>query len=150
MQVPVFGWALAQFRPIAIDRSAGRRAIRQLLIEGAERLAAGYWVVIFPEGTRVEPGRRKEFGIGGALLAERTGATVVPIAHNAGVFWRRRGLRKYPGCIQLVVGPPIQTRGATAATINAAAEAWIKDTMADLPTDREAAPPEGLVPHRGE
>jgi len=133
MRVPFFGWALQRYQPIAIDRSAGRQAIRHLLKTGADRLAAGYWVVIFPEGTRVAPGQVKRFTIGGALLAERTAARVVPIAHNAGVFWRRRSLRKFPGCIELVIGPAIETQSKTAAEINAAAEDWINRTVAALP-----------------
>jgi 1-acyl-sn-glycerol-3-phosphate acyltransferase len=133
LRIPIFGWALAQYEPIAIDRSAGRKAMRQLLEQGQFQLAKGRCVVIFPEGTRVAAGQRGRYNIGGALLAEKAGVPVVPIAHNAGVFWRRRGIRKYPGIIDVVIGEPIETAGRKASEINAAAEEWIEMTVAQLP-----------------
>jgi 1-acyl-sn-glycerol-3-phosphate acyltransferase len=110
MRIPLFGAALARFRSIPIDRSAGRRAIVELVREGLQRLESGRWVIIFPEGTRVAPGCRQPYAIGGAVLAERSARPVVPIAHNAGHFWGRRNLRKFPGTIDLVIGPVIQTK----------------------------------------
>jgi 1-acyl-sn-glycerol-3-phosphate acyltransferase len=136
LSVPFFGWGIAPYRPIAIDRKAGRRAVRQLLEEGQKALDSGRQVVIFPEGTRVAPGERKRYGMGGALLAERSGYPVVPIAHNAGVFWRRRGLRKYPGTIDVVIGEPFSTEGMSAAQINARVEEWIESTVQGLPQAR--------------
>jgi 1-acyl-sn-glycerol-3-phosphate acyltransferase len=133
LRVPLFGWSLTRFRPIAIDRSAGRKAVRQLLDQGAKALEEGRWVVIFPEGTRVPAGQRGRYGLGGAMLAERTGRPVVPIAHNAGVFWARRDVRKYAGVIEVVIGPPIETRGLRATEINRAVEEWIEETVARLP-----------------
>ncbi len=133
LSVPFFGWALRLFRPIAIDRKAGRAAVRQLLKEGKEALADGLSVVVFPEGTRVAPGKRGRYAIGGALLAEKAGVAVVPVAHNAGVFWRRRDIRKYPGTIRLVVGAPIDTAGLSASQINARVEDWIEAQVARLP-----------------
>lgn len=137
--VPFFGWGIAPFRPIAIDRRAGRKAVRQLLEEGRKALDAGRTIVIFPEGTRVAPGTRGRYGIGGALLAEKSGVPVIPIAHNAGVFWRRRGLRKYPGRIDVVVGPPIETVGLSAQEINRRVEDWIEGRVARLPKAQTAA-----------
>ncbi len=133
MWIPVFGWALAISGSIGIDRSAGRRAIRQIIEQGIQRLHEGAWVIIFPEGTRTAPGERRKYGVGGALLAEKSGYPVIPIAHNAGVFWRRRDVRKYPGTIQLVIGPPIQSEGRSADEINQQVEEWIETTMANLP-----------------
>jgi 1-acyl-sn-glycerol-3-phosphate acyltransferase len=136
MRIPLFGAALACFRSIPIDRSAGRRAIVELVREGLQRLESGRWVIIFPEGTRVAPGCRQPYAIGGAVLAERSARPVVPIAHNAGHFWGRRNLRKFPGTIDLVIGPVIQTEGRTAAEINAKVEDWIEATVAALPKPR--------------
>jgi 1-acyl-sn-glycerol-3-phosphate acyltransferase len=136
---PFFGWAMAVYRPIAIDRSAGRKAVRQLLQEGRRWLETGRWVVIFPEGTRVAPGERRKYGIGGALLAEKSGCPVLPVAHNAGVFWRRRDLRKYPGVVDLVFGDPFPSKGLSAAEINRRAEAWIETCVAELPQTRRSA-----------
>lgn len=133
MWIPVFGWAMAMVGPIAIDRKAGRKAAREIVEKGKQRLAAGYTVIVFPEGTRTAPGERRKYGIGGGLLAEKTGAAVIPIAHNAGVFWRRRGIRKYPGTIQMVVGAPLDTTGLSAAEITRAVENWIEDVQRRLP-----------------
>jgi len=132
LSVPLFGWALKRCQPIAIDRSAGRKAVNQVLELGMDALTKGRWVVIFPEGTRVAPGKRKKYGIGGALLAERSEYPVVPIAHNAGDFWRRRELKKYPGTIEVVVGEPISSIGKSASQINREVESWIETQMEKL------------------
>jgi 1-acyl-sn-glycerol-3-phosphate acyltransferase len=137
IRVPVFGWALNALAPIAIDRSQGRKAIQQLLSEGRAALEAGRWVIVFPEGTRTSPGERRNYGIGGAMLAERSGYPVVPVAHNAGVFWARRSLVKYPGTIHMIVGPQIESRGRRAQEINAQVEQWIEDTVVSLPQTRD-------------
>ncbi|MCP4283153.1 MAG: 1-acyl-sn-glycerol-3-phosphate acyltransferase [Gammaproteobacteria bacterium] len=133
MWIPIFGWALAANEPIAIDRKAGRRAAKQIIEQGRDRLKQGRTVVVFPEGTRVAPGTRKKYGIGGALLAEKTGYAVLPVAHNAGVFWRRRDIKKYPGTIQLVIGPVIAVDGLRSSEINKRVEQWIEQTAASLP-----------------
>jgi len=133
MWIPIFGWALAANEPIAIDRKAGRRAAKQIIEQGRDRLKQGRTVVVFPEGTRVAPGTRKKYGIGGALLAEKTGYAVLPVAHNAGVFWRRRDIKKYPGTIQVVIGPGIAVDGLRASEINKRVEQWIEQTAASLP-----------------
>lgn len=128
--VPFFGWALAMLGSIAIDRKAGRRAIEQLIAQGRQRLEDGRWVVVFPEGTRIAPGQKGRYRIGGAVLAEQSGHPIVPVAHNAGQFWPRRGFIKHPGVIQVVIGTPIQSQGRTAADILKEAEDWIEGTMA--------------------
>ena len=140
LHIPLFGSALALFEPIAIDRSAGRSAIKQLIREGERWLDRGRWVIVFPEGTRVAPGDRRKYGVGGALLAERTGYPVVPIAHNAGVFWARRSLKKYPGRIDVMVGPQIATKGRSASEINQDVENWIESVVEKLPMTRYERP----------
>jgi len=135
--IPFFGWGLAMLEPIAIDRKSGRKAVRQLVEQGRQRLAQGRWVVVFPEGTRVAPGHKKRYGIGGGVLAEQSGYPVVPVAHNAGEYWPRRGFLKYPGTIQVVIGPPIDTRGRSPEQIIAAAEAWIETTVGQISRGRE-------------
>lgn len=130
--IPFFGWGLAAMSPIAIDRARGRAALRQLAVRGAERLAQGFWVVVFPEGTRIAPGRRRKYQLGGAWLAARTHAPVVPVAHNAGLRWPRNGFLKRPGLITVRIGPVIESAGRTAESINAAAEAWIEEQQSAL------------------
>lgn len=131
--IPIYGWGLATMNPIAIDRSAGVRALRQLVRQGRQRLERGIWVVIFPEGTRVAPGQRGTYQPGGGMLAAETGRPVVPVAHNAGWFWPRRSFLKRPGRIHMVIGPPIDSTGRSAKEITALAETWIESTVAALP-----------------
>jgi 1-acyl-sn-glycerol-3-phosphate acyltransferase len=133
--LPFFGWGLALLQPIAIDRGAGRRAVQQIIDQGRERLETGRWVVVFPEGTRVAPRHQRRFGIGGAALAAATGHPVVPVAHNAGHYWPRRGFLKKPGTIRVVIGPPIDSRGRTPEEINRQVEAWITETMSRIEPD---------------
>ena len=135
MWIPVFGWALASVPTIAINRKAGRRALKQIIKQGTKVLDQGRVVVVFPEGTRTAPGEKRKYGIGGAMLAEKSGYPIIPIAHNAGVFWKRRDLKKYPGTIDVVVGEPIETKGRKASEINSMVENWIEDQVAKLPAN---------------
>jgi len=130
--LPFFGWALWVLKSIAIDRSAGRGALKHLVKQGKDRLALGLWVVIFPEGTRVLPGKRGKYQVGGAWLATHTGATVVPVAHNAGEFWRKNSLLKHPGLITVSIGQPIDATGMKADELNKKVEAWIEGEMPRL------------------
>ncbi|MGJ0492056.1 lysophospholipid acyltransferase family protein [Methylobacter sp.] len=130
--MPLWGWALATLRPIAIDRENQRAAMRKLLDEGTACLKEGMWVVIFPEGTRTAPGEEKKFGAGGAMLAQKSGYPVIPIALNAGEYWPRYSFLKYPGTIKVKIGPAIASQGRKAADINAEAEAWIRQAMQDI------------------
>lgn len=132
MWIPLLGWALHVIKPIAINRSAGGSAVRQVVRQGRERLAAGRWVIVYPEGTRVPPGKTRRYGVSGALLASETGYAILPIAHNAGDFWPRRGLRKRPGKITIVIGPPIEPADKSPAEINQEAQSWIEGTMARI------------------
>lgn len=140
--IPFFGWALAACEPIAIDRKLGRKAARQVIEQGVKRLQEGRSVIIFPEGTRVAPGQRKRYSIGGASLAEHSAYPIIPIAHNAGVFWSRRGLKKYPGVIDVVIGPRIETQGLKAAEIIQRVESWIETTMEKLPQTPDVQTPQ--------
>ncbi len=134
LKIPFFGWALGFCRAIPIDRKAGRKAVLQVVKEGMRALDDGRIVVIFPEGTRTAPGERRKYGIGGAILAEKSGYPVVPLAHNAGVYWKRRGVKKYPGTIEVRVGPAIDTQGKKAQEIITEVENWIEGEMEKLPS----------------
>ena len=140
LRLPFFGWGLATLRPIAIDRAAGRTALDQVVEQGRRRLAEGIWVVVFPEGTRVAPGAQRRYRLGGAVLAEKTGQPVVPVAHNAGDYWPRRGFLKRPGTIRLVIGEPIESAGRSAVEINARAAEWIESTVRALREDARRSP----------
>jgi len=127
--LPFWGWAMATLKPIAINRSTPKAALSQLLKKGAIRLQQGFWVVIFPEGTRLAPGEEGKFSASGSLLAQRTGYPIIPIAHNAGEFWPRNGFVKQAGVIHLHIGEAIPTEGRKSKEINKEAEAWIKNAM---------------------
>ena len=132
VKIPVWGWALAKLRPIAIDRDNQRAALRKLLKEGKECLDDGIWVVVFPEGTRTAPGETRKFNAGGAILAEKTCYPVIAVAHNAGQYWARNSFLKYPGTIKVKISPPMSTQGRKAAEINEDAARWIADAMTML------------------
>ena len=119
-------------KPIAIDRSSGRIAVQKVIDEGQKRLAEGFWIVIFPEGTRVPHGESRRYGLSGALLASAAGRPVVPVAHNAGAFWPRRGWLKRPGTIQFAVGPAIETVGREPREVIAEVRAWIEARIAEM------------------
>lgn len=129
LMIPFLGWAFAAVKMISIDRSAGKDALRQVVDQGRDRLKAGYWVVIFPEGTRIAPGETRRFKTGGAHLAVSTGVPAVPVAHNAGEFWARNAFVKKSGLITVSIGPAIDTTGKTAAEVTALAEQWIEGEM---------------------
>lgn len=130
--IPFLGWAFVALAAIPIDRSAGREALKKLVENGKDRLARGLWVVIFPEGTRTAPDAKGKYHIGGAWLAAKTETTVVPVAHNAGKYWRKNAFIKYPGTIQVVIGKPIETAGLKPDQVNKQVEAWIETTMSTL------------------
>ena len=132
MWIPILGWALWALDAIHIDRGAGHNAVRQVVDQGKDKLATGHWVVIFPEGTRMPPGTTRRYGVSGALLARDTGTPIVPVAHNAGDFWRRNALTKRPGTVTMRIGPPILPRGRDPVSINAEAQAWIEAQMKEL------------------
>jgi len=133
LRVPFFGWGLASLNPIAIDRKAGARALKVVLERGTERIRDGWWVLLFPEGTRVPPGRRGRYTQTGAALAIAAGCPLIPVAHNAGVFWARNALTKHPGTIEVVIGPPIALEGKSAKAVLREAEEWIESVCATLP-----------------
>ena len=130
--IPFFGWGLAMLSPIAIDRAAGARAARQMLEQGRDRLARGFWVIVFPEGTRVAPGTRGSYQTAGAAIAAHAGAPVLPVAHNAGACWRRKAFLKYPGTVTVSIGKPLASGGAKADALTRSAEDWIEAEMLQL------------------
>lgn len=130
--LPFFGWALATQPSISIDRKAGKDALKQLVDQGRLRLGQGYPIIIFPEGTRVAPGHKKRYKIGGAHLAAATGAPVMPVALNSGEFWRRNAFFKRPGTVTVSIGPAIDPAGLSAEEINRRAEAWMENEMRNI------------------
>jgi 1-acyl-sn-glycerol-3-phosphate acyltransferase len=131
--IPIFGWALGvAMKSIAINRGAGGPAVKQVIEQGRQRLASGMSVCIFPEGTRMPPGETKRYGVSGAALAKAAGCKVVPVAHNAGDFWPKRGLRKIPGKIRFCIGPPISAADRPAKETNLVAQNWVETKMGEI------------------
>jgi 1-acyl-sn-glycerol-3-phosphate acyltransferase len=127
--IPFFGWAIAAMEPIAIDRASGRKAMSQIIDQGKKTLDSGKWVVIFPEGTRVPPGKKGRYGMGAAILATSSGYPVIPVALNSGEYWRRNDFIKRPGTINVVIGKPIDSTGRDPAELNHEVEEWIETQM---------------------
>ncbi|MSS75407.1 MAG: 1-acyl-sn-glycerol-3-phosphate acyltransferase [Methyloglobulus sp.] len=130
--LPFWGWAMATLKPIAIDRNSKQNALRKLISQGTEALKEGLWVVVFPEGTRMPVDKLGSFSAGGAMLAQKSGYPVIPIALNAGKYWPRYSFLKYPGTIKVKIGPRIASEGRKTADINKEAEDWIKLAMLQI------------------
>jgi 1-acyl-sn-glycerol-3-phosphate acyltransferase len=130
--IPVVGLGIRQMHAIAIDRKAGHSAVSQVLEQGKDRLAEDDWVMIFPEGTRMPPGETRRYGVSGTLLAAEAGRLIVPVAHNAGFYWPRRGLMKKPGTIRAVIGAPVNPAGRDVREVNEEIQAWIEATVRSL------------------
>jgi len=130
---PFFGWAIGLvFNPIAINRGRGRSAVMQVIEKGKRRLAEGTWVTIFPEGTRVAPGETRKYGISGAALAREAGVKIVPVAQNAGDFWRRREFTIQPGTVRFVIGPPIDASAQSPKETSQIVQEWIEGKMREI------------------
>jgi len=132
LKLPIFGWGLAAMRPIAIDRSNPREALKQVMSQGQERIREGLNVVIYPEGTRTDPGQVGNYGRSGAALAIAAGVPVVPIAHNAGKCWPARKFLKYPGTISVVIGEPIDTQGQDSKALTRLVQDWIEARQTEI------------------
>lgn len=130
--IPAVGWGIRQLHAIAIDRKSGHSAVRQVVDQGKQRLEEGDWIMIFPEGTRTPAGQTRKYGVSGALLASETGCLIVPVAHDAGSYWARRGLFKKPGVIRVIIGTPISALDRDPREVNREAQAWIESTVNQL------------------
>jgi 1-acyl-sn-glycerol-3-phosphate acyltransferase len=110
MHIPLFSGAIRATGMIAVDRVGGASAMRILLREGDRAVREARQIVIFPEGTRREPGQPGELQSGIAALAARTGLPVIPVSTDSGHCWGRRAFRKHAGTIHIVIGVPIAAR----------------------------------------
>jgi len=132
LSIPFFGWGFALASPITIDRKAGIDAMQQIAIQGRERFAQGFWIVIYPEGTRIRAGSRAKYKTGGARLALQLGVPIVPVAHNAGWIWPKGVFGKRPGTVTISFGPPIMPDGKDPQALTAEVETWIETEVARL------------------
>lgn len=107
LRIPLYGTYARKVGMIAIDRSGGSTALREMLRAAQACAAAGRPIVIFPEGTRVAPGEHRRIQAGIAALYDRLDLPVVPVALNSGYFWGRKAFLKRPGTIVMAFGEPI-------------------------------------------
>jgi 1-acyl-sn-glycerol-3-phosphate acyltransferase len=126
LAIPFFGWAFRFASPITIDRRRAQDAMAQIVEQGSERIAQGFWIVVYPEGTRIRAGRRVKFKTGGARLAVAMGVPILPVSHNAGWLWPKGVLGKRPGTITLSIGAPIAVAGRDPARLTQEGENWVE------------------------
>ncbi|WP_101050123.1 lysophospholipid acyltransferase family protein [Macromonas nakdongensis] len=141
LSVPFFGWAMAKMDMIHIDRSQRARAFAKVVQQGRRLLAQGTWVIMFPEGTRIDRGEKGEYKSGGTRLAIQTGAPVIPIAVTSAKCWPRKALVKRPGVVEFSIGKPIPSEGRKAEELMAEVEAWIEAEMRRLDPEAYAPTP---------
>jgi len=135
--LPFFGWGFALASPITINRSAGNQALQQMVAQGRDRLAKGFWIVIFPEGTRIKAGTRSKYKTGGARLAIGMDKPILPVAHNAGYLWPKGVWGKTAGTITISIGPAIRPEGRDPLALTAEVERWIEAEVARLGDPRQ-------------
>lgn len=131
-KIPFFGWGLKLVKTIGIDRSNRREANDQLMKQGLARKNEGYWISIFPEGTRMPPGTRGKYKLGGARMAKMFGMDIVPVALNSGEFWPKDSFMKYPGEITVIIGKPIAHESGSETELMAECENWIEARQAEI------------------
>jgi 1-acyl-sn-glycerol-3-phosphate acyltransferase len=127
--IPFFGWGLWLTAPIAINRSSGKKALKQMETQGLDRLKKGFFIIIFPEGTRIDVNEDKKYHIGGSWLSKKLSSPILPISHNAGYFWAKNSFLKKPGQIKIKIGPLIETDQLSPDKINKVAKDWIDSNV---------------------
>jgi len=132
LSIPFFGWGFALASPISIDRKAGMDAMQQIAAQGRERFKQGFWIAIYPEGTRIPAGTRAKYKSGGARLAIALEVPIIPVAHNAGYLWPKGVFGKRSGVISMTIGKPISPAGKDPLALMHEVEAWIEGEVARL------------------
>lgn len=132
LYVPLFGWGIASTQPIPLNRKQGKKALKQLIKDGSEKINSGRSVLIFPEGTRVPYGEARELKVGGFVLAKKTKADILPIAHDSGRLWPRHSLLKKSGTINVVIGKPISTQDSSSDDLKIMYSNWLSHARKDI------------------
>ncbi len=105
--IPFFGWAFRRYGSVPVDRGGGSRAMKNMLENVKKVLHTGLSVIIFPEGTRTQPGKSAPYKAGIAFLYQNTDCPVVPVATNTGFFWKKNSFLRHPGKIIFEFMPPM-------------------------------------------
>ncbi len=132
LAVPFFGWAMGRLDMIHIDRKQRSRAFNKVVAQGKLLLAQGIWIIMFPEGTRIERGQSGQYKSGGARLAIETGAPVIPIAVSSAKCWPRKAYIKRPGIVDVSIGKPIPSSGRQPDELMQEVQTWIEAEMRRL------------------
>jgi 1-acyl-sn-glycerol-3-phosphate acyltransferase len=139
--IPVFGWELLKGGMIALDRGAGKETLAALIAKVRDALASNRQVIVFPEGTRRQPGDTPDYKLGIVQLYTSCGVACLPVALNSGVFWPRRKFLRYPGTVVVEILPPIPAGLPRAAffrrlqdDIETATHRLIEEARAELAT----------------
>ena len=138
LRIPFFGWSMARLDMIHIDRESRAKALKQVVTQGKALLAQGVWIIMFPEGTRMARGQKGTYQTAGTRLAVEAGAPVIPIAVSSGKCWPRTGFTKYPGVVQVSIGPAIPSVDREPKELMREVETWIEAEMRRI--DPEAYP----------
>jgi 1-acyl-sn-glycerol-3-phosphate acyltransferase len=129
LYIPFFGWGIGLLDMIHINRAKRADAFEQVVTQGTRKLSEDRCIIMFPEGTRIPVGAKGQYKAGGARLAVRTGAKVVPIAHNAGEVWPKKSFVKKPGLVTVSIGPAIVSQGKAPEAVLSEVETWIETEM---------------------
>ena len=132
LAVPFFGWAMGRLDMIHIDRKQRSRAFNKVVAQGKLLLAQGIWIIMFPEGTRIERGQSGQYKSGGARLAIETGAPVIPIAVSSAKCWPRKAYIKRPGIVDVSIGKAIPSSGRQPDELMQEVQTWIEAEMRRL------------------
>jgi 1-acyl-sn-glycerol-3-phosphate acyltransferase len=132
LQVPFFGWAMGRLDMIHIDRSKRSEAFAKVVQQGGRLMSQGVWVIMFPEGTRIERGQKGTYKSGGTRLAIECGAPVIPVAVTSAKCWPRKALIKRPGVVDVSIGPAMASVGRKPDELMAEVEQWIEAEMRRL------------------
>lgn len=129
LRIPFFGWSMARLDMIHIDRESRAQALKHVVAQGKRLLAQGTWIILFPEGTRIDRGQKGTYQTAGTRLAVEAGAPVIPIAVSSGKCWPRQGFIKHPGIVDVSIGKPIPSVGREPKELMREVEAWIEAEM---------------------
>ena len=132
LYIPLFGWGIASTQPIALDRKQGKKALKQLIKDGREKLSRGRFILIFPEGTRIPYGETRPLKVGGFVLAKQSKADILPVAHDAGRLWPRKSFIKQPGTVHVKIGKPYATEGLSTDEISQKYAVWLEKTRKEI------------------
>jgi 1-acyl-sn-glycerol-3-phosphate acyltransferase len=129
LSIPFFGWSIGRLAMIHIDRKEKAQAFNKVVTQGKALLDQGIWVIMFPEGTRIDRGQKGIYKTGGTRLAIETGVPVIPIAITSAKCWPRKAFVKQSGIVDVSIGKPIPSLNRQPEEFMREVETWIESEM---------------------